>query len=95
MHIGIVFKLFDNNSYNLHTCVSMQQERGGFMGGKTSNESKSKYNAKAYDRLSVSVKKGEKEIIASHASERGESLNGFINRAIKETMERDHAGKKE
>lgn len=48
-----------------------------------------KYNEKAYDRVALTVPKGEKEIIASHASERGESLNGFINRAISETMMRD------
>lgn len=60
------------------------------MGGKTSNASKAKYNAKAYDRFTVSVPKGERETIQAHAAERGESVNGFINRAIKETMERDN-----
>lgn len=59
------------------------------MGGKTSNASKAKYNAKAYDRFTVSVPKGEREILQAHAAERGESVNGFINRAIKEAMERD------
>ena len=48
-----------------------------------------RYNAKAYDRLEISVKKGEKDTLKTHAESRGESLNGFVNRAIAETMERD------
>lgn len=48
-----------------------------------------KYNEKAYDRINIAVPKGEKDIIKAHADERGESVNGFINRAIDETMERD------
>lgn len=59
------------------------------MGGKTSSASHNKYIAKAYDRINLTVYKGEKEIIQAHAIERGESVNGFINRAIKETIERD------
>lgn len=59
------------------------------MGGKTSNESKAKYNAKAYDRLTISIKKGKKEVIQTHAKEQGKSLNGYINEAIDNQMERD------
>lgn len=59
------------------------------MGGKTSNASKARYNAKAYDRFTVSVPKGERDVLQAHAIERGESVNGFINRAIREQMERD------
>ena len=56
---------------------------------KTSAAVKNRYNEKAYDRIYLIVKKGEKEQITEHAEKRGESVNGFINRAIKETMERD------
>ena len=35
------------------------------------------------------MKKGQKDTIKAHAEARGESVNGFINRAISETMERD------
>ncbi len=63
------------------------------MGGKTSNASKTKYNAKAYDRLAINVKKGKREIIQKHTESKGESLNGFVNRAIDETIERDNAQK--
>ena len=57
--------------------------------GKTSSEVKDRYNAKTYDEIKVRVKKGEKDKIKAHADSRNESLNGFIKRAIDETMERD------
>lgn len=44
---------------------------------------------KLYDRISVLVPKGKKGIIKTHAEQKGESLNSFINRAIDETMQRD------
>jgi len=48
-----------------------------------------KYALKAYDRLEITVKKGRKDDIKAHAAECGESLNGFVNRAINEAIERD------
>ena len=48
-----------------------------------------KYNAKAYDRIELKVKKGRKDLIKAHAESKGESINGFVNRAIDETMERE------
>lgn len=59
--------------------------------GKTSSAVKNRYNAKAYDAIPLRVHKGTKEIIQAHAEARKESVNGFINRAISETMERDKA----
>ena len=55
---------------------------------KRANE---KYNAKAYDRINIAIPKGEKETIRAHAEQQGESVNGFIKRAIDETMKRDKA----
>lgn len=49
-----------------------------------------KYNSKAYDEIKVRVNKGQKETIQAHAAAHSESVNGFINRAIGETMERDN-----
>ena len=57
---------------------------------KTSSASKNKYNAKAYDRINLTVPKGQKEKLSAHAEARGESLNGFIKRAIEETLKRDN-----
>lgn len=50
-----------------------------------------KWDAANLDRISIAVPKGHKEAIKAHAEARGESVNGFINRAIEETMERDNA----
>ena len=43
----------------------------------------------AYDRINLTVPKGEKEKIRLHAEAQGEKVNAFIQRAIKETMARD------
>ena len=48
-----------------------------------------KYNAKAYDRISLAIPKGQREVIKAHAAACGESVNAFIIRAIKEAMQRD------
>lgn len=61
------------------------------MGGKTSAKSKNTWITKAYDRINLTVPKGQKDLIQAHAEAQGESTNGFINRAISETMERDKA----
>ena len=59
------------------------------MGGRNSPESINRYMAKVYDRINVLVPKGRKDTIKAHADQRGESMSGFITRAIDETMERD------
>ena len=59
------------------------------MGGKTSAKSKNTWITKAYDRINLTVPRGQKDLIQAHAEAQGESTNGFINRAISETMERD------
>lgn len=61
------------------------------MGGKTSNESKAKYNAKAYDRINIAVPKGRKEEIKEMADRRGQSINAFLNDLIDEAAERENA----
>lgn len=59
--------------------------------GKTSAAVKNRYNDKAYDRINLTVPKGSKEQIKAHADKHDNgSVNGFIQRAIKETMERDN-----
>lgn len=45
--------------------------------------------AGAYDRINLTVPKGDKEKIKAYADSTGESVNGFINRAIKEAMQKD------
>ena len=59
---------------------------------KAQQASVNKYVKKNYDRINVTMPKGQKEVIRAHAEIRGESVNGFINRAIEETMEREKRG---
>ena len=59
------------------------------MGCKTSAKSKNEWIAKAYDRINLTLPKGQKDIIKAHAESQGESVNGFISRAIENQMERD------
>mgnify|MGYP000268954872 FL=1 len=54
-------------------------------------EATARYEAKVYDKVLVRLPKGHKAEIQAHAEARGESVNGFIGRAIDETMERDNA----
>lgn len=60
------------------------------MGGKTSTASKNKYNAKAYDRLNVVVKKGVKPLIQQLADQKGMSVNGLITYALEKVAEEEH-----
>ena len=50
---------------------------------------KNKYQTEKYDRINLVVPKGRKDEIKAHAESKNESLNGFVNRAIDETIERD------
>lgn len=46
---------------------------------------------KTLDEIKVRVPKGHKAKIQAHAEQKGESINAFVNRAIRETMQRDKA----
>lgn len=59
------------------------------MAGNT--EYKNNWQKENVDRINLIVTKGRKGIIKAHAEARNESVNGFINRAIDQTMERDNA----
>lgn len=63
------------------------------MGGKTSAESINKYMSKAYDRINLVVPKGRKAELQAAAQEQGESLNGFINKAIQHRIDGKEAAK--
>ena len=56
---------------------------------KAQQKAVAKYMKNNYDEIKVRTPKGEKEKIKMHAGERGETINGFINRAINETINRD------
>lgn len=56
---------------------------------KAQQRATAKYEAKVYDKLLLRLAKGRKDIIQAHATAQGESVNGFINRAIDSQMGRD------
>ena len=58
---------------------------------KAQQKAVAKYMKNNYDNFQLRMPKGKKDKIKLHAETRGESLNGFVNRAIDETMERDNA----
>jgi len=51
---------------------------------------KNKYKSKTYDQINIVVPKGRKAELQTHAAAREESLNGFVNRAIDNQVQRDN-----
>lgn len=49
-------------------------------------EATARYNKKAYDRINIIVKKGQRQIIKDFAAAQGKSLNRFICDAIEYQM---------
>lgn len=47
------------------------------------------YIAKTYDRINLTVPKGEKDEIKAAADSAGESVNGYIKRAIEMRIEKE------
>lgn len=56
---------------------------------KAQQAATARYEAKAYDKVLLRLSKGKRDAIQAHAEARRESVNGFISRAIAESMERD------
>ena len=52
-------------------------------------EATARYNKKAYDRINVIVKKGQRQIIKDFAASQGKSLNRFICDAIEYQMNKE------
>ncbi len=48
-----------------------------------------KFESKNYDKILIRLKKGDKKKIQEYATTHNESINGFIRRAIQETMEKN------
>lgn len=59
---------------------------------KAQQKAVAKYMKENYDEIKIRVPKGKRAEIQAHAQSHGESTNGFINRAIDETMENDKKG---
>lgn len=57
--------------------------------GTAATKAKNRWQKENIDRVNLTMPKGRKETIQAHAGVRGESVNGFINRAIDQTMGQD------
>ena len=53
-------------------------------------EATARYNRKAYDRINIIVKKGQRQIIKDFAAAQGKSLNRFICDLIEAEMNKDN-----
>ena len=58
---------------------------------KAQQKAVNKYVKNNYDRINVTFPKGQKEIIMQAAEAAGESVNGYIKKAVNQRMERDNA----
>ena len=56
--------------------------------GKSSTRTKNKYNANNYDSLRIVVPKGRKAEIEAFASAHAESVNGLVNKLLRQVMNR-------
>lgn len=57
---------------------------------KAGQKAVNKYVATNYDRINLTVEKGQRELLKAHADKYdGGSVNAFIKRAITEQMKRD------
>ncbi|MGI6007687.1 MAG: ABC transporter ATP-binding protein [Ruminococcus sp.] len=65
---------------------------GGKKISKAQQKAVHKYVRNNYDRLEITVPKGRKSEIKAHAEAHGESVNAFVVRAVKETIERECNG---
>lgn len=54
--------------------------------GTKATEYKNKFIEKAYDRVNLTMPKGQKETVRQFAESQGLSLNGYINKLIAEDM---------
>ena len=59
------------------------------MGGKASAASKNAWNARNYDRVNLTMPKGQKDLIKAHAEAQGKSVNSFINEAVEEKIKKE------
>lgn len=57
--------------------------------GTARTKANNKWNAKAYDRINLTVPKGKKETISGAAKKAGQSVNSYINQAIDERMKKE------
>lgn len=70
----------------------MPEKKSGYRGFTEAQAKANKKYLEKFADVKVRMTPDERETIKNHAQSRGESVNGFIKRAISETMERDSFG---
>jgi len=53
---------------------------------QTRTDQKRAFNEKAYDRLAITIPKGQKAAVEDHAAGRGFSVNGLVNYLLRVDM---------
>lgn len=76
-------------SISIYQIVTNQVNRGFLIMGKASTKAKNKYNATAYDQISIKPPKGTKSEWQAEAEKQGENLTEYITNAVKMRMEAD------
>ena len=87
---------YGGESEPIYTILYYYLERGANMPeeskvSKAQQKAVNKYVKNNYDRINVTFPKGQKEIIMQAAEAAGESVNGYIKKAVDQRMERDNA----
>lgn len=72
--------------------TNMIKEKKSTYKGQTDarRRASAKYLHETVEDIRIRVPKGKKEVVRSHASKQGESMNQFVIRAIDETIKRDN-----
>ena len=72
----------------LHILTLVYDVKGGetMKYSDAQKEATARYNKKAYDRINIIVKKGQRQIIKDFAASQGKSLNRFVLDAIEYQM---------
>lgn len=68
----------------------MNEKKRTYKGYTASRAEANKRYIDKFARIEIRVTPEKRTLIQSHAEKQGESVNGFINRAIDETMSRDN-----
>ena len=58
---------------------------------KAQQKAVNKYVKNNYDRINVTFPKGQKDVIQNAAEAAGETVNGYIKKAVEQRMEREAA----
>lgn len=57
---------------------------------KAQQKAVAKYMKNNYDEIKIRVEKGHRDVIKAAATAAGESVNGYIKKAVDQRMERDN-----